>query len=128
MGREQKETKIRSRIRSFLEGRGWLVEITHGNRFMYGFPDLFIGHPEFGQRWIDVKVEGAYQFTKAQRAKWPVWHLHKIGIWIMTDATEEQYKWLFQKPNWQSFWRSSWGDPFDQDIIDELLDQLNATK
>lgn len=35
-----------------------------GNAFQMGVPDLFVAHPKWGQRWIDVKRPGRnYSFT-----------------------------------------------------------------
>lgn len=126
--REQPETKIRDAIRAMLQGRGFLVEIMHGNLYQSGIPDLYVHHPEHGARWIDAKVEGRYSFTKAQKRKWPEWHFrYKIGIWILTGASQEQYDRLFRAPNWRDYWRDSWGDPrnslADPDI-DGILDQI----
>jgi len=106
------EKKIRDAIRRMLQGRGWKVHIMHGNAFQAGIPDLYVMHPREGTRWIDAKVEGRYNFTKAQKKVWPDWHFnYKVGIWIMTAGTEEQYAWLFQAPNWLDYWKESWGDP-----------------
>ena len=124
--RNYEETRIRDKeIRPLLAGLGWLVEVTHGNKYMKGFPDLYMGHPEYGQRWVDVKVEGKYEYTAAQRDKWPRWHQHKIGIWIMTAGTHEQVDRLFQLPNWLDYWKTKYGDPFNQPDLEELLSSID---
>jgi len=108
------EEKVRNAIRKMLQGRGWKVHIMHGNMFQKGIPDLYVMHPREGTRWIDAKVHGRYNFTTAQRKTWPEWHFHyKVGIWIMTAGTAEQYAWLFKAPNWLDYWKSSWGNPMD---------------
>ncbi len=123
--RSDRERQIRdNEIRPMLKGLGWLVEVTHGNKFSSGLPDLFLAHPQHGLRWVDVKVEGKYSYTKAQIAKWPVWHLHGAGVWIMTGATEDQYQRLWKPPNWQDYWKASYGDPFKPTNMDELLDTI----
>lgn len=120
--RNNEETRIRDKeIRPLLTGLGWLVEVTHGNKFMKGFPDLYLSHHKHGIRWVDVKVEGKYEFTAAQRLKWPLWHQHGSGVWIMTAGTHEQYKRLWEPPNWRDYWKPKYGDPFDQLDIEELL-------
>lgn len=125
-GRHSEEKRIRDRvIRPMLEGRGWLVEVTHGNRYVKGFPDLYLSHPQFGQRWVDVKVEDDYEYTQAQRDKWPRWHRFGTGIWIMTGATEDQYARLFDVPNWLDYWKPRYGDPFKEFDLDELLDTID---
>ena len=108
---------------AYLKARGWHVERMIGNAFQMGVPDLFIAHPKWGQRWIDVKRPGKnYSFTKAQKLKWPVWEAFGIGIWILTAATQEEYDKLFAPPNWRAYWKESWGQVPD---IDALLDELD---
>jgi hypothetical protein len=70
-----------------------------------------------------VKVEGKYNFTKAQKIKWPVWEKFGVGIWILTGADQENYDKLFQSPNWRDYWKDSWKTP-TQANIDALLDQI----
>jgi hypothetical protein len=124
--RNEEEKRIRDKeIRPLLEGLGWLVEVTHGNKYMKGFPDLYLGHPQYGQRWVDVKVENNYDYTPAQRDKWPKWHTYGIGIWIMTAGTHEQVERLFRSPNWLDYWKPRYGDPFNQPDLDELLDTID---
>jgi len=113
---------IQRDLKKFLKIRGWLVEQTHGNLFQDGFPDLFIAHPRYGVRWIDCKVPGRYEFTRAQRQKWPIWDSYGIGIWILTAATQEEYDKLFAPPNWKDYWKDKYGVP----DIEELLRELDA--
>lgn len=119
------ETKIRDSLVEYLVPRGWLVEITHGNAYQTGFPDLLLAHPKWGQRWVDVKVRGKYSFTKAQKLKWPLWEQHGIGIWILVEATQEEYDKLFGPPNWRKYWKKSWGELPD---IDALIEELRRQK
>jgi hypothetical protein len=100
---DKTEAKIRQEIKQFLTLRGWLVEITHGNAFQFGFPDLYLAHPKWGTRWVDVKRPAKYSLTKAQRLKWPIWEQYNIGIWILTAANDEQYLRLFGPPNWRDY-------------------------
>jgi len=92
-----------------------------GNALQYGVPDLYAHHVKWSGRWIDVKVEGKYSFTTAQKIKWPLWEKHGVGIWILTGATQKQYDRLFQPPNWRDYWKPSWDAKPD---IDALLDQI----
>lgn len=116
---------------SFLEHKGWHVERLIGNAFQHGIPDLFIGKPGDGTRWVDIKVYGRYSFTKAQRRKWPIWEKYGIGIWILgADSKEsctkthmiEEYDRLFNPPNWRDYWRDSWDEKPD---IDKMLEELD---
>jgi hypothetical protein len=93
-----------------------------GNAFQLGIPDLYCHHRKWGARWIDVKNSERYSFTKAQRLKWPVWERFNCGIWILTDATQAEYNKLFEPPNWRQYWKSSYGVP----DVDKLLDELIA--
>jgi hypothetical protein len=116
------EWAIQRDLMRFLRERGWLVERTHGNLFQQGFPDLYVSHKEFGQRWIDVKNPVSYRYTKAQCQKWPIWHSFGIGIWIITGATEEEYDKLFSTPNWKDYWKESYDKYLVE--VDVLLAEL----
>jgi hypothetical protein len=109
-----------------LKGLGWLVEVTHGNKYMKGFPDLYLAHPRHGQRWVDVKVEDKYEYTDAQRDKWPMWHTFGVGIWIMTAGTHSQYRRLFNPPNWLDYWKSKYGDPFSTLDLEAILKTIDV--
>ncbi len=115
------EYRIQNDLITFLGARGWLVERMIGNAFQKGIPDLYCHHPKWGCRWIDVKYEGRYSFTRDQKLKWPKWERYGIGIWILTGADQENYDKLFAFPNWRDYWKSSWGELPD---IDLLLEQI----
>jgi hypothetical protein len=120
------EYQIQKDLINFLKNRGWWVERTHGNLYQQGFPDLYVGHLKFGQRWIDVKNPVAWEFTKAQCQKWPIWHQFGIGIWILTAASKEEYDKLFALPNWHDYWKPR----YDEYLIsaDTLMEELNRDK
>ena len=82
---------------------------------------MYAGHAQWGQRWIEIKNETRYDFTKAQRAKFPVLDSFNIGIWVLVAATEKEYDKLFHEPNWKDYWKKSYGAI----NIDELLEDLN---
>lgn len=118
-----REKRIQDEIIEYLKTRSWLVERMIGNAFQVGIPDLFVWHREWGFRWIDVKVEGKYSFTKAQKIKWPLWESYDLGVWILTGADEENYRKLFAPPNWREF--DKWNlRVHSQQEIDELLDEI----
>jgi hypothetical protein len=117
------EFKIQTALIEFLRARGWLVERLIGNAYQQGLPDIFIHHPKWGSRWIDVKNPGRYSFTTAQKWKWPRWESFGLGVWILTAATQEEYDKLFAPPNWRSFVKESWKLPTRADI-DKLLEEI----
>lgn len=102
--RTRPERKIQDEVIVFLEHRGWFVNETHGNMFQSGFPDLYCTHMEYGQRWVECKTPDQYSFTSAQIKCFTKWSGCGIKIWIMTAATEVQYKRvLCGTPNWHEF-------------------------
>lgn len=128
MGRIRKrkhgpEWYIQQDLIKFLETRGWLVEVMHGNLYQKGIPDLFAFRKDVGVRWIDCKNPASYTFTQDQRKKWPKWRDAGIGIWILTAATQEEYDKLFGPPNMGDYWKSSWGTLPTLDL-DKLLDEI----
>lgn len=116
------EWYIQRALKQFLRDREWHVEHTNGNLYQTGFPDLFVAHKKWGQRWIDCKQPSRYSFTREQKRKWPVWDAFGTGIWILTAATQDEYDKLFGPPNWRDYWKTSWGEIPD---IDALLAELD---
>lgn len=99
--RQGPEAKIQANIILMLRGRGWFVKETHGNKFQWGFPDLWASHKRYGHRWIEVKNgDGAYDFTPAQLESFPLFCNNGSGVWILKAATPEEYDKLFKPPNW----------------------------
>lgn len=115
---------IQRDLTHYLEVRGWLVERMIGNAFQVGIPDLYIHHPKWGSRWVDVKHPDRYYFTTAQRQKWPLWDSVGIGIWILTAADQVAYDKLFGPPNWKDYWKDSWDPIPTLANIDRMLDEL----
>jgi hypothetical protein len=119
------EAAIQLKFRRYLEKRKWLVEVMQGNAYQQGIPDLFCWHQRWGHRWVDMKVLGAYQFTKAQIQKWPLWEAAGLGIWIIVDATDEEYKKLFKPPNMREYWKPS----YDKHLrsVSNILEELKGS-
>lgn len=115
------EYHIQADIIKYLKDREWMVERMIGNAYQFGIPDLYARHRKWGERWIDVKNPGAYNFTQAQKIKWPLWESYNCGVWILTAANQEQYDKLFGPPNFRDYWKKSWGKLPD---IDKLLDEI----
>jgi len=111
------EAKIQANFIRYLKVKGWHIERMIGNLLQKGIPDIYIMHPEHGERWVDLKNPHDYEFTAAQIWKWPVWEENKVGIWIITGWADEDYDKLFQPPNWRQYWK---------DKYDEVREQLEA--
>jgi hypothetical protein len=118
------EYRIQREVVKFLRLYGWHVERLVGMEWQSGLPDLFICHKDYGLRFLEIKQEDHYRFTKAQKSKFPVLMDNGVGIWIMTEATEEQYQRLFKCPNlWDYLDRAACLEY--EDNIDEWLDNIN---
>jgi hypothetical protein len=126
--REGPEAVIQKNFIKYLKQRGWNVERVVGNLLQSGFPDIYIMHPQHGQRWVDLKNPKGYEFTSAQKWKWPIWEAHGVGIWIIAGWTDEEYDKLFRPPNWREYWKSK----YDEErlelaaTIQELFDEFQA--
>lgn len=94
------EAGIQDRIIKKLRGLDWLVKVTHGNIYQFGFPDLYVAHKSYGTRWIEVKRDdGKHSFTPAQLEFFPQFSGAGVGIWVATH--EDQLPDLLFKPaNW----------------------------
>lgn len=97
------EAIIQAKFEEFLILRKWSVRATHGNMYQHGFPDLYCCHNTFGARWIECKNPLNYRFTGAQLEYFPELNAHGQGIWVITAATEDQYKRLFGPQNWYHY-------------------------
>jgi len=113
------EALLQARLVTFLEERGWHVEVMHGNAFQKGIPDLYMFHKTFGHRWVDVKLPSGSVLTKAQCQKWPKWEAAGIDIWIMKADNIEEYLLLFGPANWREMWKPRY-DKYIREIEDIL--------
>lgn len=84
-----------------MEANGWFVIKTHGNAFQSGLPDLYATHRVYGQRWIEMKVEGG-RLTPAQAYTFKKLSAHGDKIWILRGPDDYP---LILKPtdNWKIF-------------------------
>jgi hypothetical protein len=85
MSSQEESTHIVQPFSVYLRYKGWHVEKTHGSQFQEGFPDLYIMHPQYGQRWIECKVirDRQIHFERSQQTKFPIWIAHGVKIWIV---------------------------------------------
>lgn len=120
--RSNPEARIQRALIAFLGARGWFVRSTHGNAYQSGFPDLFVSHPQYGYRWIDVKNPARYRYTQAQIIEWPKWEAGGVGIWILFAADENNYSRLFKPPNFREYWKPA----YDKKLIPikKILEEL----
>jgi hypothetical protein len=95
------EDTIRDKIRTFMQDLGWFVKIIHGGKYQSGLPDLYCSHERYGIRWVEVKLPDmkGSKFTPKQMETFPKMLNNGSPIWILTAATEEEYKKLFQRCN-----------------------------
>lgn len=116
------EAKIQRKFIEYLEQRGWHVERMIGNALQKGIPDIYIMHPKYGSRWVDLKNPGKYEFTTNQKIKWPIWDKYGIGIWIITGSSDEEYNKLFYPPNWREYWKPKYDKEAKE--LEENLERL----
>src|SRR6188768_2363142 len=98
--RKGPEAEIQDALVKYLRQREWVVKETHGNIYQSGLPDLYVCHPQFRSRWIEVKNPLAYSFTPAQRIFFPQLASCGIAVYILTAATDEEYAKLWGPANW----------------------------
>lgn len=115
------EASIQKNLIEFLVEMGWVVKATHGSAYSSGFPDLFCWHPCYGLRWVDVKVEDRFSYTKAQCQTWTEWESKGLGVWIMFG--ESCYDKLFGPPNFRDYWKPRY-DQYLRDV-DDILSELD---
>jgi len=101
-GDQRPEAKIQKAIVKMLTNLGWLAKATHGNAYSRGWPDIFASHPIIGHRWIEVKLPNmkGSKYTAAQLEWFPKFKEFGSGVWVLTAASDEEYKKLFDAPNW----------------------------
>lgn len=97
--RRRDEHRIQDEIIKYLRNLEWYVKVTHGNAFQSGLPDLFACHARWGQRWIEVKNPVLFSFTQAQKLDFPQFMSHGSPIWVMSAATDDEYRKLFKPGN-----------------------------
>lgn len=97
------EAKIQNDLIDYLKVRDWFVKVTIGNAYQFGFPDLFCTHTRYGHRWVEVKNPKKYCFTPAQLEDFPKLCANGSGVWVLTAATEYEYRKLFLPCNWHTY-------------------------
>ena len=93
------EWHIQQQIIKYLQKRGWFVKIITASLYLSGMPDLYATHRVYGPKFIEVKVEKRWSFTKAQKDIFPQLLGHGTPIWIMFAADKTNYDLLFKPSN-----------------------------
>ena len=97
------ESSIQKKIITMLKSKGWFVKVTNGNMYQTGFPDLYATHSDYKARWIEVKRPVGYKIQPSQMRDFPKMCANGSGVWIMSAATEFEYKKLFKPCNWWKY-------------------------
>jgi hypothetical protein len=116
------EYGIQRDVVRMLRSLGWHTERLVGMAWQSGLSDLFACHPKFGIRFIEIKQEDHYRFTQAQKCKFPILMNYGCGVWILTEATNEQYQRLFKTPNLWDYLKHS--ECPSEDETDKWLQEL----
>jgi len=104
------ESVIEQAIIDYLKVRDWYVRRLHGSTFQAGMPDLFACCKMSGAnliRLIEVKdpTRKGDIFTPAQLETFPKLNANGCPVYVMTAATDEEYKKLFKEGNWHEYLR-----------------------
>ena len=81
-------------------------------------------------RVVPWKNPKGYEFTQAQRIKWPIWEAKGKGIWIITGWSDADYAKLFAPPNWREYWKPRYDEEMlelDQDL-QEMFDEFQESQ
>jgi hypothetical protein len=97
------ESKIQKAIVKYLREREWFVKETHGNAFQSGFPDTFATHSKWLGRWVEIKYGYAFSFTPQQIIDFPKFQANGTQIYILSEATDEEYAKLFKPSNFVEY-------------------------
>lgn len=89
---EETEHAIQERLRRVLAAAGWtIVEKTHGDQLMAGWPDLYAFNPVRNlHRWIEVKRPSRRGrkgcFEPAQLVRFAKWEAAGLPVYVMGDT------------------------------------------
>lgn len=98
--KQQSESQLIDVLRRALFADGWLlVEKTHGNEYMHGWPDLWCYRSAGGQ-WVEVKRPQG-KLTKAQVSRFAAWELAGCSVWVVSSVNELQM--LDGAANWRDW-------------------------
>ena len=96
----QPEHQASNTLVNYMRGRGWGIWKIGGGRFTVGWPDFYAFHPEYGERWIEMKTPTG-KLRASQIKRFINMSKHGVRIWVLTSY--EQYMKLFQTPNWRQY-------------------------
>lgn len=92
------EATLQRQVVRTLTEKGWLCRHIIGNVIRTGWPDLYVYHPVYGGKWIELKRGDDWKFTGAQLEQFPKFYAHRCGIWFITSTKELDL--LEGPPNW----------------------------
>lgn len=92
------EASLQRNVVRLLTEKGWLCRHIVGNTVRTGWPDLYIYHPQYKGRWVELKAGKNWKFTGAQLEEFPKFYAYRCGIWFITDTRELDL--LDGPPNW----------------------------
>lgn len=95
------EHDLQLKVIDQLEKAGWFAMSTHGSMYQHGFPDVY-ACKDRRQRWIELKIEGAYKFTPAQLETFPRLMAENVPVWVSTDRTNVLDV-IEGAPNWTQY-------------------------
>jgi hypothetical protein len=97
MARQQQERTEQQDLRELMVLHGWHTEKSHGNKYQSGWPDLVCFHPNYGIKWIEMKVKDR-PLKPSQICTFTKWQQFGAKIYVLQGP--EDYDKLFGKPNW----------------------------
>ena len=101
--KQKLESVIQREIVAMLREKEWFVKVTNGNMYQTGFPDLYCCHYLYKERWIEVKRPTNFKLQPSQMRDFPLLCANGSAVWILTAATESEYKKLFKPYNWYQY-------------------------
>ena len=86
----------------YMRARGWWCKKIHGGKFQSGLPDLYCCHPQYGQRWIEMKAPGG-KLRSSQVQNFGEMKRHGVDVFVL--ESEKHYGRLFKNANWMEYMR-----------------------
>lgn len=95
------ETDLWRALRTLMQRDGWYVKKMHGSKFQSGLPDVYASHRQFGERWIELKVDNN-TLEQSQISEFGKMSAGGCRIFILRKISEYPDV-LFRAPNWAHY-------------------------